>query len=86
MKQGSKRPEVYPGGDFFDNINLLVTLDVAAQRYGVLPTDLLRLSLYEFSLNIAIMVAVLEDEKKAGEKQSKPADWSAFGMKHEVKK
>jgi len=44
-------------------------VDFMAQRYGTLPTELLKLDWYEFNLNVAIMRKVLDQQKRDGELQ-----------------
>jgi hypothetical protein len=71
--------EQYPNKDFFDNVGLISTIDSVAQRYHVLPTDVLNLSLFDFSLNVAIMLKALTEEVKMREEVQKKHDQKKKG-------
>jgi hypothetical protein len=74
--------------DVFANRNFISTVDGLARRYGKLPHQILtELSIFDFTINVAIMVAAIEEEAKAHEKpKGKQGLLSKFGLGHEVKK
>jgi len=87
MSQKSQN-QLLPNKEFFDNEGFVGTLDAMARRYKKTPTELLEMTMYDFTLNVAIMLKALMIETKPKEKdnvdQKKP-NWSAFGFDHEVK-
>jgi len=76
-----------PSKEFWENSGLISTLDMMAQRYGCLPSDLLNLSTFEFTLNTTIMLRAIEEEKKRSEqnKEQPKGGWGTFGISYERK-
>ena len=57
---------------FFGNRNLVSVVELMAQRYGLTPYQILtQMTLDEFSVNAAILVCGIEDEKQAHENATK---------------
>lgn len=50
----------------------MADIDFLAQRYGVLPSDIVKLDLYDFSLCLAVAGEGLDAEAKAAKKSAKP--------------
>jgi hypothetical protein len=73
--------------DFFENKKLIRIVDAMAQRYGKLPSEILNeLTIEEYNLNLAIMVAAVEYGKEKEECDKNPPEWSNLGIKYSVKK
>lgn len=71
MSSNLKQFNIEPGRDFFENKDFIASLDMMARRYTKLPTELLdELTVYEFSLNMAIMLAALKIETKNNAKNN----------------
>lgn len=77
---------LYPNQEFWDNEGFIGLLDSMAQRYHCLPTDLLNLSIYEFSMNVAIITKVALAEKARRENTepvAKKSAWNDIGIHYE---
>lgn len=76
--------------EFFKDTNLLVVTDAMARRYGITPYEALnKMSMFEFSFNVAVMSAALksEQDKADGKKSMKSTkDWKSLGIKRTVVK
>jgi hypothetical protein len=81
--------EDYKG--FFDDEDMLAMVDLMARRYGVLPSDILRMTVFDFSLNMAVMMKMLCIDKRQGKgagevKPMTAADLKGLGISHTVVK
>jgi len=83
---------IKPDGKFWNNVNLLATVDLVAQRYGLLPTEVLELSMHDFMFNVTVLLAVLKEQSIEAEKakmkkhaEPKGRSWASLGIHHEVK-
>ena len=80
--------ETYPNKEFFDNVGFIEIIDLLSQRYGIVPTELLDMSVYDFTLNIAIMLKAMniENDRRGGKKRDqKTKKWSNFGFDYKEK-
>jgi len=86
-------------GTFFKNKNLVLLVDTIAKRYGIPPSEVMGMSLYEFNLNTAIVAFAIEEERKAHEEAMRDMNkgkglpvskgkkgWNKFGINHKVVK
>lgn len=81
--------EESPYKGLFENEDFIILIDTLAKRYGKLPSEILCGStIYEFNIDVAVMVSAMYAEKKnideARNKQSADGDkktFSTFGIK-----
>jgi len=74
---------------FFEDEDLLACVDMMARRYGVLPSDLLNMSIFDFSLNMAVMIKMLGMEKReigGVKKELTVKDLKGMGISHTIVK
>jgi len=64
-KQKLEQIPLKPDKTFWDNSDFITLIDMIAQRYHMLPSEVLGLTIFEFSLNagIALRAAQLENER-----------------------
>jgi len=79
----------FPNKEFFDNVGLITTIDSVCQRYHILPTELMQMSMFDFSLNIAISLKATIEENELRKKATKPekskdVPWSALGFDYKA--
>jgi len=77
--------------EFFKNKDLIITIDMMAQRYKKLPHEILSdLTIDEYNFNIALMVAAIKYTKDFEDKPenipSSTTDWDKMGIARTVKK
>ena len=73
--------QVRPSKEFWDNKDFISIVDMVAEHYGVLPTDLLQLSIYDFSLNVAIFIRAIEAKQKPKENEAPLKGISGFDIR-----
>lgn len=73
---------------FLNNRNLIFLIDALAQRYGITPSEILnQMSIFEFSLNMAVMtIAEIERGKRKDNPDVKYTTLDAFGIGRDIKK
>ena len=74
---------------FFKNRDFVCLVDMMAKRYGKMPHEVLtECSIFEFSVNVAIMVSAHYKEAEPREQapSSDAKTWKKFGVNREVVK
>jgi hypothetical protein len=79
--------------EFFKNKDMVILVDMMAQRYGKLPHEILsELTLTDYNFNMAIMTSAINYLKEKDEKNEpenippSTTDWDKMGIARTVKK